>query len=125
MNHPASRIGYPRSRAGFSLVEVMISLFIFTIIASMAAGVFIWCMRAAKSGSSQINYITEARLAQEKILKYIYMGNKLKGLSHTATSLRIQMDYNADKAYEEAEIRFENRGAGKADTIPTSMAVRW
>ena len=70
------------NRHGFTLTEVIIASGLFAIVATISVGAFCGAFRDSKGCCSQINFTATARIAQQRITKYIENGHNASVISN-------------------------------------------
>lgn len=74
-----------RSRKGFTIVEVVVAAFIMAVLMTVAMGAFTSSLRHGREGTSHIEYIEDARIAEQQIVKYVQMGRAISVASDALT----------------------------------------
>jgi len=77
---------------GFTLVEAMVSLFVFGLIMIGVFAFFSQVSIQAKAGSLQSRYLAEARIAQQRMVSYIRDGKAVGVVSNTITIHKMNND---------------------------------
>lgn len=81
-------------RSGFSLLEVLVSLAVFGLLAGGVVVALLQSIELSKAGSSQTAVVGDARLAQQKIQSIIHKGIRLGTLTYNGKpAMRIDVDH--------------------------------
>lgn len=72
-----SEAGYDRDRSGFTLLEILIAIFIFAIVISAVYGSYVTMLKSVDSTESRVDIDNKARIAMERItadLESVFLG---------------------------------------------------
>ena len=93
----------PSTKHGFTLVEVIIASGLFAIVATMTVGAFCGAFRDSKGCCSQINFTATARIAQQRITKYVENGRSAAVVSNGVNIYAISLTNYCRIAYVDAD----------------------
>ena len=90
-------------RQGFTLTEVIIASGLFAIVATMTVGAFCGAFRDSKGCCSQINCTATARIAQQRITKYVENGRSAAVVSNGVNIYAISLTNYCRIAYLDSD----------------------
>lgn len=83
-----------RSESGFTIVEILVAIFIFSIVSTSAYRVLFSAARGSKTAQNVVNVSEEARLGFNRMVRDAREADGLR--SPTATSFEVQTDFDAN-----------------------------
>lgn len=89
----------PANRSGFTLVEVIIASGLFAILAMISIGAFGGAFRDSKACCSQIGCTAAARIAQQRITRYVEYGRSAAVVSNGVNIYAVSLTNYCRVAY--------------------------
>lgn len=93
---------------GFTLVEALIAGSLMLLLVLMVTSTMLESLKSTKAGTSQVQYLSNARIAQEKIMKIVNDGWLLKAINN-GSQLLVQYDPVGDKTIVQALIWYQDQ----------------
>lgn len=144
------RLRRPRSDEGMTLVEMLVSMLVFSVAVTLVYGAVIFTMRTMNESQQSSDAVTEARLALATIDRQVRSGNVLYSpanepalysgctadpdpLKSAGTCMRIYTQSNGDEKCVQWQVLDDGSGNGTADlrvrswetTYPAGDATDW
>ena len=93
---------------GFTLVEALIAGSLMLLLVLMVTSTMLESLKSTKAGTSQVQYLSNARIAQEKIMKIVNDGWLLKAIN-SGSQLLVQYDPVGDKTIVQGLIWYQDQ----------------
>ena len=93
---------------GFTLVEALIAGSLMLLLVLMVTSTMLESLKSTKAGTSQVQYLSNARIAQEKIMKIVNDGWLLKAIN-SGSQLLVQYDPVGDKTIVQGLIWYHDQ----------------
>ena len=93
---------------GFTLVEALIAGSLMLLLVLMVTSTMLESLKSTKAGTSQVQYLSNARIAQEKIMKIVNDGWLLKAINN-GSQLLVQYDPVGDKTIVQGLIWYQDQ----------------
>lgn len=93
---------------GFTLVEALIAGSLMLLLVLMVTTTMLESLKTTKAGTSQVQYLSNARIAQEKIMKIVNDGWLLKAINN-GSQLLVQYDPVGDKTIVQGLIWYQDQ----------------
>ena len=93
---------------GSTLVEALIAGSLMLLLVLMVTSTMLESLKSTKAGTSQVQYLSNARIAQEKIMKIVNDGWLLKAINN-GSQLLVQYDPVGDKTIVQALIWYQDQ----------------
>ena len=103
------------AKKGFTLVEALIAGSLMLLLVLMVSGSLLEALRTTKSGTSQVRFLGEARIAQEKMLKIINDAWILSTINN-GSQLLIQTDPTGNNSLVQSLIWYQDQDNNPSTT---------
>ena len=98
------------NRKGFTLTEVAVAAALFGIVAMIALPAYVGVFRESKSCGSQVLFTADARIAQQRITKYVALGRSAVVISNGVNIYALDMVKYGRIAYVDLDNNASSEG---------------